>query len=61
MTHVVKGQLKGMMEETNKEKALKQVPKASSNEKILKLNVLERQVTVAERARETAKQKAEDL
>lgn len=42
MTHVVKGQLKGMMEETNKEKALKQVPKASSNEKILKLNVLER-------------------
>ena len=61
MTHVVKGQLKSMMEETNKEKALKQVPKASSNEKILKLNVLERQVTVAERARETAKQKAEDL
>ena len=42
MTHVVKGQLKGMMEEKNKEKALKQVPKASSNEKILKLNVLER-------------------
>ena len=61
MTHVVKGQLKSMMEETNKEKALKQVPKANSNEKILKLNVLERQATVAERARETAKQKAEDL
>ena len=42
MTHVVEGRLKGVMEEADKEKVLKQVAKASLNEKTLELNVVER-------------------
>ena len=42
MTHVVEGRLKGVMEEADKEKVLKQVTKASLNEKTLELNVVER-------------------
>ena len=42
MTHVVKGQLKGVMEEADKEKALKQVAEVSLNEKTLELNVVKR-------------------
>ena len=49
------------MEETNKEKALKQVFKSSLNEKTLELNVAKQQATTVERARELAEQKAEDL
>lgn len=33
MTHVVEGRFKGIMEEADKEKALKQVAKATLNEK----------------------------
>ena len=50
-----------MMEETNKEKALKQVFKSSLNEKTLELNVAKQRATTVERARELAEQKAEDL
>ena len=49
------------MKEVDKEKALKQVAKASMNEKTLKMNVVECRATTAERARELAEQKAEDL
>ena len=49
------------MEEIDKEKALKQVAESSLNEKTLVLNMAKRQATTAERSRELAKQKAEDL
>ena len=58
MTYVVEGCLKGVMEEADKEKALKQVAEASLKEKTLGLNVMERRATTAEKALELAKQKA---
>ena len=57
----MEGQLKGMMEEANKEKVLKQVAKATLNEKTLELNLVERRAITAERARELAEQKVKDL
>ena len=57
----MEGQLKGMMEEANKEKVLKQVAKATLNEKTLELNSVERRAITAERARELAEQKVKDL
>ena len=57
MTHVVEGQLKDVQEETDKEKALKQVIEASLKEKILGLNDMEQRATIAEKALELAKQK----
>ena len=59
LTHVVEGRLKGMMEEANKKKALKQVVEANLNEKTQELNAIECQATMVERALELAKQKAE--
>lgn len=59
MTHVVEGQLKGVIKEVDKEKALKQVVEASLKEKTLELNVMERQATTSERTLELADQKAE--
>ena len=47
---MVEGRLKGMMEEANKEKALKQVAKANLNEKTLELNSVECRATIAKRA-----------
>ena len=41
MTHVVEGRLKGVMEEADKEKALKQVAEANLKEKTLELNIME--------------------
>ena len=41
MTLVVEGRLKGIIEEANKEKALKQVVEANLNEKTLELNAME--------------------
>lgn len=41
LNHVVDGRLKGIMEEANKEKALKQVAKATLNEKVLELAMTE--------------------
>ena len=41
-SRVVEGQLKGTMEEADKEKALKQVAESSLNEKTLELNVAKR-------------------
>lgn len=49
------------MEEADKEKVLKQIAEVSLNEKTLELNVVERLAVTTERARELAKQKAEDL
>ena len=54
------GRLKEAQEETDKEKALKQVVESSLQEKTLGLNVMERQVTTAEKALELAEQKAND-
>ena len=55
MTYVVEGRLKGVMEQVDKEKALKQVAEARLNEKTLELNVVEQRATIAERVRELAK------
>ena len=57
----MEGQLKGMMEEANKEKALKQVTGSNLNKKTLELNVAKRRITTTERAQELAEQSAEDL
>ena len=61
MTLVVEGRLKGIIEEADKEKALKQVVEANLNEKTLELNAMEWRATIVERARELAKQRAEGL
>ena len=53
--------MKEMQEETDKEKALKQVAKANLKEKTLRLNVMEWQATTVEKALELAKQKASKL
>lgn len=58
---MVKGRLKGVIEEVDKEKALKLVIKASLQEKTLRLNVMERRATTVEKALELAKQRVEDL
>ena len=60
MTHVVEGQLKGIMKEVDKEKALKQSFEVSLNEKTMELNVVKRRATTTDRAWELAEQKAED-
>ena len=62
MTYVVEGWPKGVMEEVEKEKALKQAAaEASFNEKSLELNVVKRWAITAERAQELAELKAKDL
>ena len=61
MTHVVKGQLKGVMEEADKKKALKQVAKATLKEKVLELATTDRRAIFVERTWELAKQKVEAL
>lgn len=58
---MVKGRLKGVIEEVDKEKALKLVIKASLQEKTLRLNVMERRATTVEKALELAKQRVGDL
>lgn len=58
---MVKGRLKGAIEEVDKKKALKLVIKASLQEKTLRLNVMERQATTVEKALELAKQRVGDL
>ena len=52
LTHVVEGRLNGMMEEADKEKALKQVVEANLKEKTLELNVVERRAATTEKVRE---------
>ena len=49
LTHVVEGWLKGVMEEADKEKALKQVAEATLNEKVLKLATIDRRAIPVER------------
>lgn len=58
---MVKGRLKGAIEEVDKKKALKLVIKASLQEKTLRLNVMERRATTVEKALELAKQRVGDL
>lgn len=58
---MVEGRLKGMMEEADKDKALKQVAEVSLNKKTLELNSVECQPITTEKARELAEQKAKDL
>ena len=61
LTHVVEGRLKGVMKQANKEKALKQVVKATLNENILKLATTKRRATSTEMAQELAEQKVKAL
>ena len=49
LTHVVEGWLKGVMEEADKEKALKQVVEATLNEKVLELATTDRRAISVER------------
>ena len=51
---MVEGQYKGMVEEADKEKPLKQVVKANLNERTLELSLVQRQVTMVENSREVA-------
>ena len=48
----MEGRLNGMMEEADKEKALKQVVEANLKEKTLELNVVERRAATTEKVRE---------
>ena len=57
----LEGQLNGVMEEADKEKALKQVAKASLKEKTLGLNMMEQRATTVEKALEFAEQKVEGI
>ena len=57
----MEGQLKGVMEEIDKEKILKQVAESTLNEKVLGLATTEWRETFTERAQELAKQKMEAL
>lgn len=57
----MEGQLKGVMEEIDKEKVLKQVAESTLNEKVLGLATTEWRETFTERAQELAKQKMEAL
>ena len=57
----MEGQLKGVIAKADKERALKQVAKATLNSKVLKLATTEWSATTVKRARELAKQKMEDL
>ena len=50
-----------MMEEVDKEKALKQVAEASLNKNTLELNAVEWRATTTERAQDLVEQKAEGL
>lgn len=61
LTHDVEGRLKGVMKQANKEKALKQVVKATLNENILKLATTKRRETSTEMAQELAEQKVKAL
>lgn len=58
---MVKGRLKDVQEEANKEKALKQVVEASLQEKTMGLIMMERQVTTTENALELVEQKASEF
>ena len=58
---IVLGRLKGMMEEADKKKALKQVAEASLNKNTLQLSTTKWRVNTVERARELVEQKAEGL
>ena len=53
--------MKGVMEEADKEKALKQVAEATLNEKVLELATTDRRAISVERTWELAKQKVEAL
>lgn len=57
----MEGRLKGVMKQANKEKALKQVVKATLNENILKLATTKRRATSTEMAQELAEQKVKAL
>ena len=57
----MEGRLKGVMEEADKEKALKQVAETSLKEKTLGLNVMERWATTAKKALKLAKYKTKGL
>lgn len=61
LTQVVKGRYKGMVEEANKEKALKQVAEANLSEKTLELSSVQCRVTTTENAWEVAKKTVEQL
>ena len=57
----MEGRLKGVMKQANKEKALKQVVKATLNENILKLATTKWRATFTEMAQELAEQKVKAI
>lgn len=61
MTYVVEGWYKGMVEEANKENALKQVAKANLSEKTLELILVQRRVTTGKSARKVAEKTTKQL
>ena len=61
MTHMLKGQLKGAMEETEKEKALKEVSEATLQDQAVELAAIERRSAEAERAHETTEKRVANL
>ena len=57
MTHILEGRLKVVVEEANKEKALKQVSKSILQKKVLELALMELKVAAVEKARDSAEWK----
>lgn len=55
MTHILKGWLKVVVEEMNKEKALKQVSKSTLNDKALELASMDQKAMATKRARDSIK------
>lgn len=58
---MVEGQLKGMMEEANKDNTLKKVVEACLNKKTLELNAMECQAITIKRARELVEHKVKGI
>ena len=61
MTHILEGRLKVVVEEANKEKALKQVFKSILQKKVLELALMELKAAAVEKARDSTERKVRVL
>lgn len=61
MTHILEGQLKGAVEEADKERALKEVSESTLREQVADLAIAKRRSMEAERARAAADKRVADL
>ena len=61
MTYILKGRLKGAVEEADKEKALKEVFESTFQEQIAELVTAKRRFVEVERARVATKKRVADL